>query len=332
MARQVIIVCLCISSSPCTAGFAHGRATLLCQLSPPTLAWTTRCLCWQVSVANDAALPVHRDPAHISCLLRYLIEMVLLEVKNAAHQFLHEDGFFCMQVPYVQLPNRRAAEDLFFVLHQSHSLRVWSCPGSFPRLLHLQLRKHAVPDFPDSKDGKPPPGPHKLGYVTGYLTPEAAVLTWLLTSTDIPSIVIPAIKPEEAATGICPPSPSQPMSTKSMCDGGVDPPSPIGPARLLSPQTDVRSAAEDGSNAEEGSTVSSQLSMPQQQQRQQHQQGEPDVAEVYAAVRPSGSEPAWTRPIPELRPTLRPYQARALAWMVSRENTAQVGFGWQLTV
>jgi len=50
---------------------------------------------------------------------------------------------------------------------------------------------------------------------------------------------------------------------------------------------------------------------------------EREAAEVYAAVRPDGREPAWSANIPELRPTLRPYQNRALAWMVQRER-AQV--------
>ena len=53
---------------------------------------------------------------------------------------------------------------------------------------------------------------------------------------------------------------------------------------------------------------------------------EREAAEVYAAVRPSGHEPAWAAPIPELRPTLRPYQARALAWMLRRERLDQVQF------
>lgn len=231
-----------------------------------------------------------------------------------------------LQVLYVQLPNRRAAEDLFDVL-ELHLLRAWSCPRSCPRLLHLQLAKHAVPDIASSENGKPPAGPCMRDY---HNKTTAAVLTWLLASNDIPRIISSAIKPEKAAMGECPPSPSQPMNHKSKCNAALDPPSPINPARLLSLQADVRSAAEDGSNAEDESTASPQLSMPPQQQ--QPQQGEPDVANVYAAVRPSGREPAWTRPIAELRPTLRPYQARALAWMVSREHLVQVGFGWQLTV
>ena len=47
---------------------------------------------------------------------------------------------------------------------------------------------------------------------------------------------------------------------------------------------------------------------------------------MYAAIRPDGTEPAWPAPIPELRPTLRPYQSRALAWMVRRERGAQVPY------
>lgn len=50
---------------------------------------------------------------------------------------------------------------------------------------------------------------------------------------------------------------------------------------------------------------------------------EREAAEVYMAVRPDGREPAWKADIPELRPTLRPYQNRALHWMVQRER-AQV--------
>lgn len=51
---------------------------------------------------------------------------------------------------------------------------------------------------------------------------------------------------------------------------------------------------------------------------------EREATEVYAAIRPDGTEAAWLAPIPELRPTLRPYQSRALAWMVQRERGAQV--------
>jgi hypothetical protein len=51
---------------------------------------------------------------------------------------------------------------------------------------------------------------------------------------------------------------------------------------------------------------------------------EREATEVYAAVRPEGDEAAWGGETPELRPTLRPYQSRALAWMVRRERAAQV--------
>lgn len=45
-----------------------------------------------------------------------------------------------------------------------------------------------------------------------------------------------------------------------------------------------------------------------------------DAAEIYAAVKPSGCEAEWTGPLPQLLPMLRPYQRRAVHWMVSRER------------
>ncbi len=49
-----------------------------------------------------------------------------------------------------------------------------------------------------------------------------------------------------------------------------------------------------------------------------------DVAELYAAVKPEGNEAELAGDNPKLRPTMRPYQKRAAAWMVSRENASQV--------
>lgn len=43
------------------------------------------------------------------------------------------------------------------------------------------------------------------------------------------------------------------------------------------------------------------------------------AAAIYAAVRPSGREPALEGRFPKLTVELRPYQRRAAGWMVSRE-------------
>ena len=56
----------------------------------------------------------------------------------------------------------------------------------------------------------------------------------------------------------------------------------------------------------------------------EEQGGGLDVAELYAAVKPHGNEPELTGDNPRLRPTLRPYQKRAAAWMVAREEACQV--------
>eukprot|EP00983_Pelagomonas_calceolata_P007518 245078-Pelagomonas_calceolata.AAC.2 len=45
-----------------------------------------------------------------------------------------------------------------------------------------------------------------------------------------------------------------------------------------------------------------------------------DVAQVYAAVKPSGAEPLVVHDPPELRPCLRVYQRKAVAWMLQREH------------
>ena len=50
--------------------------------------------------------------------------------------------------------------------------------------------------------------------------------------------------------------------------------------------------------------------------------GELDIADVYAAVRPTGKEPQLDGDLPQLIPKLRPYQRRAAAWMVGRELAA----------
>ena len=49
-----------------------------------------------------------------------------------------------------------------------------------------------------------------------------------------------------------------------------------------------------------------------------------DAAELYAAVKPQGNEPELSCSSTKLRPTLRPYQKRAAAWMVGREQQTQV--------
>ena len=44
------------------------------------------------------------------------------------------------------------------------------------------------------------------------------------------------------------------------------------------------------------------------------------AARVYEHIKPSGQEAALEADMPELRPQLRPYQLRAAAWMVAREQ------------
>lgn len=48
------------------------------------------------------------------------------------------------------------------------------------------------------------------------------------------------------------------------------------------------------------------------------------AAELYAAVKPQGNEPELPGNNARLRPTLRPYQKRAAAWMVAREQGTMV--------
>lgn len=48
-----------------------------------------------------------------------------------------------------------------------------------------------------------------------------------------------------------------------------------------------------------------------------------DAADLYSAVKPKGNEPMLLSTPPELLPTLRPYQRRAVAWMLGRETAQQ---------
>lgn len=73
-----------------------------------------------------------------------------------------------------------------------------------------------------------------------------------------------------------------------------------------------------------GSAIEAPEAQSANLEHSQHERMEFVAADMYAAVRPQGDEVAYDRPIPELQPTLRPYQNRALAWMVSRECAAEV--------
>lgn len=45
-----------------------------------------------------------------------------------------------------------------------------------------------------------------------------------------------------------------------------------------------------------------------------------EASQLYTAIKPRGDEPQFTADPPELRPLLRPYQRRAVAWMLQRER------------
>lgn len=49
-----------------------------------------------------------------------------------------------------------------------------------------------------------------------------------------------------------------------------------------------------------------------------------DPAELYKAVKPSRGEPEWSKNLPQLKPSLRGYQRRALHWMLGREGVLEV--------
>ena len=111
-------------------------------------------------------------------------------------------------------------------------------------------------------------------------------------------------------------------SAESLTDNNLNDASP---RQLASDQMPLQQCTADTPEAAAVSNTSDPpASMSEEQDDLLGDDGGFDAAELYTAVKPLGTEPQLPQDNPKLRPTLRPYQRRAAAWMVARETGARV--------
>ncbi|GLI64470.1 hypothetical protein VaNZ11_007743 [Volvox africanus] len=140
------------------------------------------------------------------------------------------------------------------------------------------------------------------------------VLGWLL-----PHILVDGAKVKQPASPLEPPLPGVPLEAVPAPEG-AGPPMLNGGAAVSMEQSLIRSPGKPAySNGITGRTATLPTQIMSPGSAATAGQGF-DPGWLYSAVKPAGGEPQWLDDPVELRPQLRPYQRRAVAWMLQRER------------
>ncbi|KAK9810177.1 hypothetical protein WJX72_006177 [[Myrmecia] bisecta] len=190
----------------------------------------------------------------------------------------------CIAEAVVSTPDKQTAQ-AFVWLCNKHKLTVQLGTGSAPasRLMHITAALT------------------KAAFGEGLAGPEATVQrAWF----EHLLLVLAWLMPEQSAEAHKPAGLVMPGSTRRLSStSAAGPGCPRSPRSPNSPRTSQDGGAED--DVVEGEGVGF------------------DAAELYAAVKPTGREAQLVGQPAALKPTLRPYQRRAAAWMVAREKGLQ---------